>query len=207
MCNAPRTPFAAETLNLAGKPARIGAAVARVFGWGALVVGLLFALTLGLAVQALVSLFFPATWIGWAVAIPIALLSLGAGLLGILGGRSLGRSGEASLQRAQFHAIRALVLHHNHVLRPATVARALNIPEPQADAILTELAKRPEENVSVDFDENGNIFYVFGSTDAIRWRIKSEDAGRREVLEAELEQAEAEAKMDPGAEEKYRRAP
>ncbi|HMJ12454.1 MAG TPA: hypothetical protein VK524_13610, partial [Polyangiaceae bacterium] len=57
VCNAPRTPFAASILNVAGKPARIGGIAARFFGWGALIVGLFLALTLGLIIQAVASLF------------------------------------------------------------------------------------------------------------------------------------------------------
>lgn len=197
VCNARRTPFASNILNLAGKPARIGGIAARIFGWGAMIVGLLLALTVGLIAQAVVSLFVATTWIGLAFGLPIALVALLLGLGGIFGGKKLARVGEASLEKAQLETIRGLVRHHGDVLRPSIVARALNVSEQEADSILTALARKPDENVSIDVDDDGNILYLFGSSDAIRWRIRAERARitdtEREELEAELEQAEAEA--------------
>ena len=194
VCNAPRTPFAASILNVAGKPARIGGIAARFFGWGALIVGLFLALTLGLIIQAVASLFVATTWIGYAVGIPIALLSVIVALFGIIGGRKLGRAGEGSLRKAQLETIHGLARHQRGVVKPREAARALGVSETQADTLLATLAREPNENVSIDLDEDGNVFYMFGSAQAIRWRIQAEQAGisdvEREALERELDEPE-----------------
>lgn len=191
VCGARRTPFAASILNLAGRPEQLGGLTARAFGWVALGVGLFIALTVGLVVQAIASMFVATTWLGWAVSIPIVLLSLALGVLGIVGGRKLTRAGGARLARAQLQTIRGIARHKKGVVEVGEVARALGIGHEEADAMLTQLAKNPDENVSIDIDDAGNILYLFGSADAIRWRIRAEEAGigqaEREVLEAESE--------------------
>lgn len=196
VCGGRRTPWASKSLNLTGKPAQVGGLAARLFGWGAMVIGLFVALFLGLVVQALSVLIWPASWLGWAVGIPIALASLIAGLVGILGGRQLGKMGEASLKKAQLETLHGLASHRGGVVRPADAARALGVSEEVADAMLTELAKQPSENVGIDVDDDGQVTYLFGSSDAMRWRIQAERAGITDVeraeLEAELEAAAAE---------------
>jgi hypothetical protein len=201
VCNAARTPFAANILNVAGKPARIGGYAARVFGWGALIVGLFLALTLGLVVQAVAALFVATTWIGWAVGVPIALLSVIVALFGIIGGKKLGQSGEGSLRKAQHETIHGLARHQRGIVRPAEAARALGIDEAAADTLLATLAKDPRENVAIDLDPEGKVFYLFGSAEAIRWRIQAERAGitdaDREALEEELQRADGFHADDP----------
>ncbi len=194
VCGAQRTPFASSILNLTGKPARIGGLTAQVFGWVVLVAGLFLALTIGLVVQALASLFFPTTWLGLAIGIPIALLSIGVALLGIVGGKKLGRAGELSLRKAQVETIHSLARHRRGVVKVSDAAHALGLDEARADAILVTLAKDPSENVSIDIGDDGSISYLFGSAEAIRWRIRAEQVditdADREALERELEQVE-----------------
>jgi hypothetical protein len=190
VCGARRTPFAADILNLAGKPARFGGYAARVLGWGALGVGSFLALTLGLVTQAIGSMLVPGSWLGLAVAIPIALLSVVLWLVGVLGGKKLHRTGEVQLQAAQRDAVHALARHQNGIVRTADAARALGIGEAQADVVLGALAREPAENVSLNLDDEGRLMYLFGSAEAIRWRIRAEQAGitaaDREALEREL---------------------
>jgi hypothetical protein len=190
VCGAHRTPFAAGIVNLAGKPARFGGHAARAFGWGALAVGLFLALALGLITQAIGSMLVPGSWLGLAVAVPIALLSIALGLFGVLGGKKLFRAGEIQLQAVQREAVHALAKHQNGVVKAEDAARALNVDVPSAEVILSALAKEPAENVSVDVDDEGRVIYLFGSAEAIRWRIRAEQAGitdaDREALEREL---------------------
>src|SRR5580765_7386431 len=98
VCGARRAPFAADILNLAGKPARLGGVAARILGWGALGIGLFLALTLGLIAQAIGSMLVAGSWLGLAVGAPIALLSIVLWLFGVLGGKKLHRTGEVQLQ-------------------------------------------------------------------------------------------------------------
>lgn len=193
VCNARRAPFGGDILNLAGTPERIGGHAARWFGWGALSIGLFVALTAGLVVQAIASMITPGTWLGLAVALPIALLSIVLGLTGILGGNKLGRAGEARLLDKQRDIVRALARHQKGIVKVADAARALGVDEPRADAVLGALAREPAENISLDIDDDGNVMYLFGSAQAIRWRIQAERAGitdaDREALEEELAHA------------------
>ena len=77
-CGALRTPLSGPSVNLAGKPARFGGAVANVVGWLVVVVGLSTALGLGLLLYALWTVA-----LALAVALPIALVVLfvGGGLV------------------------------------------------------------------------------------------------------------------------------
>ena len=194
VCGAQRTPFADSILNLTGKPARIGGYTAQVFGWGVLVVGLFLALTVGLIVQAVASMFVATTWLGLAIGIPIALLSVSIALLGIVGGKKLGRAGERRLRKAQVETIHSLARHRRGVIKVGDAARALGVGDDEADAILVTLAKNPSENVSIDLEDDGSVSYLFGSTEAIRWRIRAEQTGLtdadRKALQHELELVE-----------------
>jgi hypothetical protein len=156
-------------------------------------VGLFVAFTVGLVVQAIASMVGPGTWLGLAVALPIALLSVVLGLAGILGGKKLGRAGEARLLDTQRDIVRALARHNKGVVKVADAARAIGVDEARADAVLGTLARDPAENISLDIDDDGNVMYLFGSVQAIRWRIQAERAGitdaDREALEEELAHA------------------
>lgn len=191
VCGKPRPTLDALSstpLNFAGTPAKVGGVAAKVFGVGVLVSGLFTALLLGLVLQAV----FPAFWLGYAVAIPIALLSLVVGGGALFGGWRLGQRGQQQVAAAQLETIRGMARHQRGLVRAREVASALRISETQADAILTDLAKTPDENVGVDLDASGEILYMFGSTAAMRWRIQAEqslDAEARQELEAELEAA------------------
>jgi hypothetical protein len=82
------------------------------------------------------------------------------------------------------------------VVRVRDAARALNLDEARADAVLVALAKDPGENVSIDVDDRGEVPYLFGSGQAIRWRIRAEESNLtpedRAALERELESIEEE---------------
>jgi hypothetical protein len=196
VCGARRTPFAADILNVAGKPALIGGHAARFVGWGFLVVGLFVALTIGLVVQAIASMFVATTWIGLAIGVPIALLSVIVALFGILGGKKLVNAGELRLRKAQVETVHGLARHQRGVVRVRDAARALNLDEARADAVLVALAKDPSENVSIDVDDRGEVTLLFGSGQAIRWRIRAEESNLtpedRQALERELESIEEE---------------
>ncbi|MEM6786130.1 MAG: hypothetical protein AAF715_01325 [Myxococcota bacterium] len=173
-------------LNFAGTPAKVGGIAAKVFGIATLVSGLFVALLLTLVLQAL----FPALYLGFAVGIPIALVTLFVGGGALFGGWRLRRRGRRQVATAQRETIRGLGRHHRGVVRAREAAAALGVSEAEADALLTELARQPDENVGVEIDDDGQILFLFGSADAIRWRIAAEqsldDEARRE-LEAEIE--------------------
>lgn len=200
MCGAKRIPFTARTVNLAGQPAKVGGIAARVFGWVTLVFGSTVALGLMLILQAI----WPAGWLGYAVAIPIALLTLAVSLTAIIGGKALGNYGKRSELSAQHETIRALAQHRNGWVTASEVARALGVSEERADDMLTDLAKQGGD-VSLDLTDDGRIVYLFGlGREALgnaRWRIAEERAAENERIareaeaEAEAHEAEASARL------------
>lgn len=200
VCGGLRIPFTAKALNLAGKPSRAGGVAARFVGWTAVVMGLSMATGLGLLLQTVFG-----GYVGLAIGIPIAMLSLFFGLALVLGGRKLGRSGDQAERSARLQAIRALAKHQGGSVTAAGVARKLELSEAEADALLTDLAKEPSENVSLELDDDGGLHYLFG-VDALAWRI---DPGARIATDGAAD-AEAEREMaaiEEAREARQRRAP
>jgi hypothetical protein len=186
-CGAKRLPFTGKTLNLAGKGSRIGGAAARFFGWATLVFGTSIAAFLALIFQSI----WPEGFVGYAFAIPVMILSVAIGVPLVLGGKRLGRHGEEKERQTRLQAIRSLAAHRRGAITARDVAAALAMPELAADALLTDLARNPDENVSLDLDDNGNIYYLFGlggeALHEARWRIAHPDLtpGRDAAAEAE----------------------
>ena len=173
---ARRSPFTATALNLAGKPSRFGGAAAKFQGWGAIAMGTTCSLSLALIIQSI----FSGGYLGWAVALPIVVMSWLVGLFLVFGGRKLSRSGDEAEREARMQAVRALAAHLGGSVTATEVARKLEMEEPEADALLTELAKTPEENVALEIDDDGGIHYLFGvGGQALRFealRDRSHDA-------------------------------
>jgi hypothetical protein len=156
----------------------------------------------GLSLSAFLWLLLQSIWphsmVGWAFAVPIAVLSLffGGGL--VFGGKRLHKSGESAQKKARVEAIRALVAHRGGMVTAAEAAQALNVSESESDGLLTELAKDPDQNVSLEVDDDGRIRYLFGLAEQ-RWRVLEEQALRAEepaaVLDSQVDLArEREAK-------------
>ncbi|MEO7330440.1 MAG: hypothetical protein ABI193_17830 [Minicystis sp.] len=155
-CGAPRSLLQNTPVNVAGKPSTVGGSVAGVFGWVVLLGGLTVAAMLGALLQAI----FTAGIVGYVFGIPIALLSLVMGLSLIFGGRKLRQSGEAKSKSAHEEAIFAIAQRRQGTVLAADVARALSMTEAEADALLTDLAKRPDGKVTLEVDDNGELRYM-----------------------------------------------
>jgi hypothetical protein len=177
-CGGKRKPFATTTLNLAGTPWRIGGAAAVVVGSVALVSGLAFSAFLFF----LLGWLFPGTLAAYAFAVPTLLVTLAFSITALVSGRALGKHGKQKERSAQLQTIRALANHHGGVLTAATAAGSLEVPEDQADTILTDLAKS-QDDVTLDLDDNGSVHYLFGvGGEALRdakWRVAMPQAGAR----------------------------
>jgi hypothetical protein len=152
-CGRPRIPLSSPSINLAGKPSKLGGVVATIVGGAVLLVGLSIALGLGFLLNAI---FTPA--VGLAVALPIALIVLVVGVVLLGGGHSLRRSGAARERTTREQAMLALVAHRGRVTA-ADAALALGVGVAEADAMLTALAKREPEGVSVEVDDQGTVWY------------------------------------------------
>lgn len=198
-CGAPRPPFSAKSVNLAGQPSKIGGSVATFVGWMILGGGLLLALCLAIFFQ----LLFPAGAIGYAFGIPIGLVSLVLGLLVLRGGKKLTTSGVDAERAAKFDAIWAMALSRGGVVTALDVGRSLNMPVEGADQILTEMTKKFPEYVSIEVDDNGQLFYKVTqqSTFGVKYRVEADGrvriadelaGGRAAQEQAEYEQWAAE---------------
>ncbi|KYF72140.1 hypothetical protein BE11_15435 [Sorangium cellulosum] len=156
-CGRERLPFAGKSVSLAGKPSRFGGAVAGALGWLVLIGGTALALLLGLGAAAL----FPGSIAGLAIGLPIGFVALTVGLLLLIGGRKLSRSGVKASRDAQVQAIFSLASHRRRPLTAQEVGVVLDLPAPEADALLTELAKERPDEVGVEIGERGDILYTF----------------------------------------------
>jgi hypothetical protein len=152
-CGAVRSPLSSASVNLAGKPSRVGSTFATVMGWLVLIFGGSTALG--------VTLFFLA--LGWTalvygVGVPIAMLSLILGVVLLRSGRSLAKSATHTENETLRQAVLAMAAHKGAVTA-SDAAQALGIGVAEADALLTQLAKSDPERVGVDVDDQGNVWY------------------------------------------------
>lgn len=156
-CGRERLPFAGKSVSLAGKPSRFGGAVAGALGWLILIGGTALALLLGLGAAAL----FPGSIAGLAIGLPIGFVALTLGVLLLVSGRKLSRSGVKASRDAQIQAIFSLASHRRRPLTAQEVGVVLDLPASEADALLTELAKERPDEVGVEIGERGDILYTF----------------------------------------------
>jgi hypothetical protein len=170
-CGAPRFLLAAPNISLAGQPSRVGGLAASIAGMSVLVLGL----SLSVGVWFLLQSIWPASAVGWAFAVPMVAVSLLIGLLLMLGGRRLRQSGTARQQEVQLDAVKAMVQHRRGPISALDVASALQLPEAEADALLTRLAREQATAVTVDVDSRGQIVYDFEGEQR-RWRVLEEEA-------------------------------
>jgi hypothetical protein len=173
-CGAPRSLLSDIPVNLAGQPAKVGGGVAGVLGWIILIFGLLIALAFG----ALLQVLFAGAVAGYIVGGFLVTVSLLVGLGLIFGGRKLQKSGSFRSQSAHEQAVFTLAKRHGGSLTAAEIAQSLAIPEPDADALLTDMAKRPDGRVTLEVDEDGTLRY-FVSDAALGGRGRRGDRGDR----------------------------
>jgi hypothetical protein len=108
----------------------------------------------------------------------------------LLGGNRLRNSGSKRQQEVQLQAVKAIVAHRRGPISASEVAGSLELPEPQVDALLTQLAREQATAVTLDVDAHGRIVYDFEGEER-RWRV--------------LEEADAEAPDAEPAREQVRR--
>lgn len=155
-CNHLRPPLSGPSVNMAGKPSKVGGSVARAFGWIVLALGLALAVFLG----GLAALIFTGPT-GLVVGIPLAIVAVTLCIVLVRSGRDLRRSGDQTERATRVQGIHALATTHGGVLTAWQVAQALRMHPAEADALLTELAKQEPDTVGVDVDDEGVILYRF----------------------------------------------
>jgi len=156
-CDRPRAPFSAKALAFAGQPSKVGGRVGRVVGALVLILGLLLAAALMLFFQ----LLWPAQNIGYALGSPVALISVVIGTLFLIASGRLGRAGAEAERQARVEAVYALAVNRNGMLTVADTARSLQLNPADVEALLSELSKTESDYVSLEFDEQGQPFYLF----------------------------------------------
>jgi hypothetical protein len=152
-CGALRAPLSSASVNLAGKPSRVGGTFAVVLGWVVLALG-------GSTALGVVLLLLALSWPAGALAIglPIALVTLITGVLLVKSGRSLQASGEDAERATRAQALLAMAAQRGAVTA-REAAQALSTSVADADAMLTDLAKREPDRVAVDVDDQGVVWY------------------------------------------------
>ena len=156
-CDKPRAPFSGKALAFAGAPSKLGGRLGRILGALVLIFGSVLAAALTLFFQ----LLWPAQNIGYALGAPIALVSIVLGAVLLFASNRLGRAGAEAERQARVEAVYALAVNRNGMLTTADTARALQLTQASVDALLGELANTQPDYVSLEFDEEGQPFYLF----------------------------------------------
>jgi len=159
-CGAPRSPLTSGSVNLAGQPSKVGGQITRVFGWIVLVVGTLLAFGALAACGAVVGMSAAAPWV---LSVPIALVTWIVSYFLLKGGKQLEQSGVDTQKATRSQAVFALANTRGGVVTPNDLAQAINVMFKEADDILTAMAKEDSDHVSIEVDDNGNIYYRFAA--------------------------------------------
>ena len=170
-CGAPRFLLAAPNVSLAGQPSRVGGLAASLAGVGVLGHGLSLSAGLWFLGHALSP---TSTW-SWALAVPVFGMSMLVGLLLLIGGTKLRRSGAARRRAVELEAVSSMVRHRRGPISAFEIARSLELPESQVDALLSELAREKATAVTLDVDADGHVVYDFEGEER-RWRVLEEQA-------------------------------
>lgn len=152
-CGGVRPPLSGVSVNLAGKPSRLGGGIARALGWVTLVLG-------GSAVLGITLLLLALGWPMGALAIglPLAIVTFVVAFALLRGGRSLADAAEQTEMAARLQAVLAMASHRGAVTA-REVAQGLGMGVADADALLTALAKREPDRVAMDVDDQGVVWY------------------------------------------------
>ncbi|MCK6586495.1 MAG: hypothetical protein L6Q76_02815 [Polyangiaceae bacterium] len=182
-CGAVRVPLSGSSVNLAGKPAKIGGTLTGAAGAAVLFVGAILSLGFGF----LFSLI--STTAGLAIGLTMGVLTLVMAFSLFFGGRLLWKQGEAEKSQTKEQAIFALAHVRGGILRAREAAEALNLPEGMADAELLALARTQPERVTLELDDSGDIYYRFPAI-APPMRVPAWEGPRARVAEPAPPEAE-----------------
>jgi len=203
-CGAVRPPvLPTKSLNLAGQPSKVGGVLAKVLGW--------LVLFFGLSVAGVFAALFQAIWpdgiVGYALGIPMALVSLVTGIALLLGGKSLSKSGAETELAVRDKAIWGLASARGGILTKDDVAAALSVSSAEGDAYLTRLAKTKPDEIAVDVDDAGHVLFRFRSIAARpRVGVRVDVARQGPRAPAANDEAAILAQAEAEAEEAFREA-
>ena len=175
----------------------LGGALGKVLGYAIMIAGLFAAA----AVVLLVYLIAPASAVGYVIGVPLAIISLLVGLAMLYGSHRLHRAGSEAEREARQQALYALAANRGGLLTPVDAARSLGLSVSDVDAVLSEWAKRDPDHVSLEVDEEGELFYLFSRPgqriDTFGKRYRVEPEGRVRVVETmQADEAASESGRD-----------
>jgi len=159
-CGAPRSPLTSGSVNLAGQPSKVGGQITRVFGWIVLVFGTLLSFGTLAMCGAMVGMAAAAPWV---LSVPIALATWIVSYFLLKGGKQLEQSGVDTQKATRSQAVFALANTRGGMVTPNDLAQAIAVTPKEADDILTAMAKEDSDHVSIEVDDNGNIYYRFAA--------------------------------------------
>jgi hypothetical protein len=157
-------------VNSAASRAKAGATATRVVGWSVVVTGLLMAVAVG----GFFLWLFPKGIVGWLIGGSLGALALGAGGALVAASRRLRHTAHASETIERERVLAALAARSGGVVTAAEAGRALGTSAEEADAYLTELAKRRPDDFGVDIDAEGALVYRVGRLPRARLRVEPE---------------------------------
>jgi hypothetical protein len=167
-CGKPRAPLIAPSVSYAGKPSKVGGTAAGIAGWLVLAFGLSTALGMGLLCGSLFNV-----GVGLAFALPIGLLTAVLATVLRVSGKKLQKAGDEKQRETRRQAIFALARNRRGTVTAEDAARALGVQPAEADAFLTDMAKTMSEEVTVELDDNGGVYYAFpGLLPVTRQRVE-----------------------------------
>lgn len=197
-CGRLRAPLSTRSVNLAGKPSKLGGTVAIAAGTLVFAVGLPLAVFLGALFWLLGLLLAPdaashAT-LALAVGGSIAAAVVVAGTLLLVRGRALRHAGTVQRSATLNDALVQLA-HEQGRVSAAEAAAALGIPVAEADALLIELAKTQTDRIALDLHDDGRLsFRAVDSASESSFRVARETgpAPRARVASGEAEEVDDE---------------
>lgn len=148
-CGQLRGPLTGRSVTHAGQVSKAGGVVAKIFAWMALAFGASFAL------------FFGALLGWWIVAAVVGIIAFTVFGLLMWGGRSLHASGQKSEVDTKSSAVYALAASRRGELRAVDLVQSLNIGQAEAELLLETLSKRHPDDVTLEVDDQGGLYYVF----------------------------------------------
>jgi hypothetical protein len=161
-CGAPRPLLGSSAVNVAGKPMKVGGAIASGAGWATLIGGSLASLGAGLITYFIFLAIGASTagTVGLVVGGFFGILTVLIAISLLLGGRKLSKTGVDDRRKVLEQGIFALAGKQRGSVTPRDVARQLSITDEEADALLTDLAKKGDGRVSLDVDDDGTLRYT-----------------------------------------------
>jgi hypothetical protein len=202
-CGAPRPLLGNSAVNVAGKPMKVGGAIASGAGWVTLIAGSAASFGAGLITYFIFLAIGASTagTVGLIVGGFFGILTVLIALSLLLSGRKLSKTGVDDRRKVLEQGIFALAGKQRGSVTPRDVARQLSITDEEADALLTDLVKKGDGRVSLDVDDDGTLRYTVPELlppvridpEVARKGSKVRVVPSAAIPEAEFEEADGEA--------------